>query len=104
MITLMTRSTPTEQSDLVLATDQAVYEMPSVLSYPHEVNGFDELLDAVGAHRSNYMQATYRKKIVAALNSGEWLMVVSDNQGCPLRSGHGKSATKRSRRLHPVAP
>ncbi|ALI02107.1 hypothetical protein C1Y08_21870 [Pseudomonas sp. FW306-02-F02-AA] len=85
MTKLIPKSQLASQRGQVLDSSQAAYNLRQALSSPDNLQGFDDLLRAVGVHRSNYMQATHQKKLIDAVSSGDWLMVVprvaADNGG-----------------------
>lgn len=59
----------------VLDSHQAADALRQALNYPYDVQGFDDLLNAVGANRSNYMQAAHQQKLINAVSSGDWAVV-----------------------------
>lgn len=75
----MTRLIPqnqlTGQHGQVLDSHQAVADLRQALSYPYDLQGFDDLLVAIGANRSNYMQAANQQKLINAVSNGDWVMV-----------------------------
>lgn len=75
----------TGQRGHVLDSYQATDDLRQVLSYPDELLGFDDLLSAIGANRSNYMQSAHQQKLFSAVSSGDWVIVKqrvnSDNGG-----------------------
>ncbi|EJM19288.1 hypothetical protein PMI21_01728 [Pseudomonas sp. GM18] len=75
----MTRLIPqnqlTSQHGQVLDSHQAVADLRQALSYPYDLQGFDDLLSAVGANSSNYMQAANQQKLINAVSNGDWVMV-----------------------------
>lgn len=85
MTKLIPKSQLASQRGQVLDSTQAAYNLRQALSYPNNLQGFDDLLRAVGVHRSNYMQAAHQKKLIDAVSSGDWVMVVprvaADNGG-----------------------
>jgi len=72
---LIPKSQLAGQRGQVLDSSQASYDLSRALSYPDNLQGFDNLLSAVGADRSNYMQAAHQKKLIDAVSSGDWVMV-----------------------------
>ncbi|MFJ2366169.1 hypothetical protein ACIPIN_21100 [Pseudomonas sp. NPDC087697] len=75
MAKLIPKSQLAGQRGRVLDNSQATYDLQQALSYPDSLQGFDDLLNAVGANRSNYMQAAHQKKLIDAVSSGDWVMV-----------------------------
>jgi len=73
------------QSGQVLDTYDATEGFKQALSRPDDLPGFDDLLNAVGANRANYLQANRQQKLIEAVSSGDWVMVKSriaaDNGG-----------------------
>ena len=55
------------------------------LNRPDELPGFDDLLNAMGLNRSNYLQGVNQRRLVDAVSSGDWVVVkprvVVDNGG-----------------------
>lgn len=45
------------------------------LNRPDDLPGFDDLLNALGLSRSNYMQGANQRKLIAAVSSGDWIVV-----------------------------
>ncbi|WP_347928001.1 hypothetical protein [Pseudomonas helvetica] len=75
MTKLIPKSQLAGQRGQVLDSSQAAYDLRQALSSPDNLQGFDDLLSSVGAHRSNYMQAVHQKKLIDAVSSGDWVMV-----------------------------
>ena len=63
------------QSGQVLDSHQAADALRQALNYPYDLQGFDDLLNAVGANRSNYMQIAHQQKLIQAVINGDWVMV-----------------------------
>jgi hypothetical protein len=63
------------QRGRVLATHQAIDVLRQSLNYPNDLQGFDDLLNAVGANSTNYMQAAHQQKLIDAVNRGDWVIV-----------------------------
>lgn len=59
----------------VLAIHQAIDVLRQSLNYPNDLQGFDDLLNAVGANSTNYMQAAHQQKLIDAVNRGDWVIV-----------------------------
>jgi hypothetical protein len=59
----------------VLDSHQAADALRQALNYPHDLQGFNDLLNAVGANSSNYMQAAHQQKLLNAVSSDDWAMV-----------------------------
>lgn len=62
------------QSGQVLDSHQATDALRQALNYPYDLQGFDDLLNAVGANHSNYMQAAHQQKLINAVSNGDWVM------------------------------
>ena len=62
-------------SGQIIDQDQAVDALRQALNYPYDLQGFDNLLNALGINHSNYMQAANQKKLIDAVSRGEWVMV-----------------------------
>lgn len=64
---------------------QAMENFRQALNRPDELPGFDDLLNAMGLNRSNYLQGGNQRKLVDAVSSGDWVVVkprvVVDNGG-----------------------
>lgn len=85
----MTRLIP--QSELhgqrsqVLDPYQAMEEFRQALNRPDDLPGFDDLLNAMGLHRSNYLQGANQRKLIDAVSNGDWALVkprvAADNGG-----------------------
>ncbi|MHC8411924.1 hypothetical protein ACYZTR_17815 [Pseudomonas sp. Hz4] len=73
------------QRGQVLDSHQAIDALRQALNYPYDLQGFDDLLNAVGANHSNYMQAAHQQKLINAVSNGDWVMVTPrvnlDNSG-----------------------
>ena len=73
------------QRSQILDSYQATDDLRQALSYPEELSGFDDLLSAIGANRSNYMQSANQQKLISAVSNGDWVIVKqrvnSDNGG-----------------------
>lgn len=61
--------------DQVLDTYQAMEDFRQALNRPDDLPGFDELLNAVGLNRSNYMQGANQRKLIDAVSNGDWALV-----------------------------
>ncbi|EJM06130.1 hypothetical protein PMI18_00877 [Pseudomonas sp. GM102] len=85
----MTRLIPKSElhglRDQVLDTYQAMEDFRQALNRPDDLPGFDELLNAVGLNRSNYMQGANQRKLIDAVSNGDWALVkprvAADNGG-----------------------
>jgi hypothetical protein len=55
------------------------------MNRPDDLPGFDDLLKAMGLHRSNYRQGANQRKLIDAVPNGEWAVVkprkVADSSG-----------------------
>jgi len=73
------------QRDQILDSYQAMEEFRQALNRPDDLPGFDDLLNAMGLHRSNYMQGANERKLIDAVRNGEWAVVkprkVADSGG-----------------------
>lgn len=58
------------QRSQVLDSYQATDDLRQALNYPDELSGFDDLLSAIGANRSNYMQSANQQKLLQ--HSEQW--------------------------------
>ncbi|WP_415769840.1 hypothetical protein [Pseudomonas sp. LB3P38] len=63
------------QRGQVLDSHQAADALRQALNYPYDLQGFDDLLNAVGANHSNYMQTAHQQKLINAVSNGDWVMV-----------------------------
>ncbi|MHC8372676.1 hypothetical protein ACYZT2_18170 [Pseudomonas sp. MDT1-85] len=85
MTRLIPKSELHGQRDQVLDTYQAMEDFRQALNRPDDLPGFDELLNAVGLNRSNYMQGANQRKLIDAVSNGDWAMVkprvATDNGG-----------------------
>ncbi|WP_054054486.1 hypothetical protein [Pseudomonas nunensis] len=63
------------QQGQALDSHQATDALRQALNYPDDLQGFDDLLQAVGANRSNYSQSTHQQKIIDAVRNGDWVVV-----------------------------
>lgn len=85
MTRLIPKNQLTSQHGQVLDSHQAVADLRQALNYPYDLQGFDDLLSAVGVNSSNYMQAANQQKLINAVSNGDWVMVTpridSDNGG-----------------------
>lgn len=63
------------QSGQVLDSHQAADALRQALNYPYDLQGFDDLLNTVGANHSNYMQAAHQQKLINAVSNGDWVMI-----------------------------
>lgn len=59
----------------VLDSHQATEDLRLALSYPDDLLGFDDLLNAIGVNRSNYMQSGNQQKLINAVSNGDWVLV-----------------------------
>ncbi|WP_445177797.1 hypothetical protein [Pseudomonas sp. McL0111] len=75
MSKLIPKSEHHHQPGQVLDTYQAVEEFRQALNYPGDLPGFDDLLNAIGANRANYMQSAHQRKLLEAVTSGDWVIV-----------------------------
>ena len=68
-----------------LDTHQAMDTFREALNRPDELPGFDNLLNAMGLNHSNYLQGANQRKLVEAINNGDWVIVkprvVTDSGG-----------------------
>ncbi|WP_426206466.1 hypothetical protein [Pseudomonas sp. TWP3-1] len=73
------------QREQILDSYQAMEDFRQALNLPDDLPGFDDLLNAMGLHRSNYMQAANERKLIDAVRNGEWALVkprvAADNGG-----------------------
>lgn len=73
------------QRDQIIDSYQALEDFRQALNRPDELPGFDDLLNAMGLHRSNYMQGANERKLIDAVRNGEWALVkprlATDNGG-----------------------
>lgn len=85
MTRLIPQSELLGQRDQILDSYQALEDFRQALSRPDELPGFDDLLNAMGLHRSNYMQGANERKLIDAVRNGEWALVkprmATDNGG-----------------------
>ncbi|MCF4994516.1 hypothetical protein GIW70_23135 [Pseudomonas syringae] len=69
----------------MIDTFRAVEELKQALIHPQALSGFDDLLFAIGANRTNYMQSAHQRKLMDAITSGKWVIVKpsapTDNAG-----------------------
>jgi hypothetical protein len=72
---LIPKSELHHQPGQVLDTYHAVEEFKQALNYPGDLPGFDDLLNAIGANRANYMQSAHQRKLLEAVTSGDWVIV-----------------------------
>jgi len=73
------------QRNQVLDTYQAMEDFRQALNRPDDLPGFDDLLNAMGLHRSNYLQGVNQRKLIDAVSNGDWALVkprvAADNGG-----------------------
>jgi hypothetical protein len=73
------------QRDHILDSYQAMEEFRQAMNRPDDLPGFDDLLKAMGLHRSNYRQGANQRKLIDAVHNGEWAVVkprkVADSSG-----------------------
>ncbi|WP_338802197.1 hypothetical protein V9L13_08610 [Pseudomonas sp. RSB 5.4] len=73
------------QRDQILDSYQAMEEFRQAMNRPDDLPGFDDLLKAMGLHRSNYRQGANKRKLIDAVHNGEWAVVkprkVADSGG-----------------------
>lgn len=83
----MTRLIPQRElhGQQALDTHQAMDTFREALNRPDELPGFDNLLNAMGLNHSNYLQGANQRKLVEAINNGDWVIVkprvVTDSGG-----------------------
>ncbi|WP_162556226.1 hypothetical protein [Pseudomonas sp. 31-12] len=108
-MTKLIPNTNSAASAAVLDSHQAADALRQALNYPYDVQGFDDLLNAVGANRSNYMQAAHQQKLINAVSSGNWAVVtprVNPDNGAAHGMGsrpnlnHPGATSGRRSRLH----
>lgn len=60
-------------------------EFRQALNRPDDLPGFDDLLNAMGLHRSNYLQGVNQRNLIDAVSNGDWALVkprvTADNGG-----------------------
>jgi len=75
----MARLIPHHQFDgqrgQIVESYQAAHDLRQAFSYPDDLQGFDDLLEAIGANRSSYMRPGNQEKLMDAVRRGEWVMV-----------------------------
>lgn len=73
------------QHGQALDSYQATDALRQAMNYPDDLQGFDDLLQAVGASRSNYLQSTHQQKLIDSVRNGDWIVVKprvdTDNAG-----------------------
>jgi hypothetical protein len=52
------------------------------LNRPDDLPGFDDLLNALGLNRSNYMQGANQRKLIEAVSNGDWNLPDSKEADC----------------------
>lgn len=87
----------------VLASDQAMDNFRQALNRPDDLPGFDDLLNAIGLNRSNYLQGANQRKLIDAVTNGEWVVVkprvVADNGGASWNAFKPKQETPPAQHL-----
>jgi hypothetical protein len=60
------------QREQILDSYQSMEHFRQALNRPDDLPGFDDLLNAMGLHRSNYMQGANEQKLIDAVRNGDW--------------------------------
>ncbi|MHC8327749.1 hypothetical protein [Pseudomonas sp. LB1P83] len=85
MTRLIPKSELHGQRSQLLDPYQAMEEFRQALNRPDDLPGFDDLLNAMGLHRSNYLQGVNQRKLIDAVSNGDWALVkprvTADNGG-----------------------
>ncbi|WP_148057422.1 iron-containing alcohol dehydrogenase [Pseudomonas brassicacearum] len=75
MTRLIPKSELHGQRNQLLDPYHAMEDFRQALNRPDELPGFDDLLNAMGLNRSNYMQGANQRKLIEAVRNGDWVVV-----------------------------